>query len=287
MSARRHAAVLAAAASATGPVNVRTTGLAGSSASRSNGSGGGGTTSAIRPQSSSRAPIWKSAPSGPAISSATNCLSGVPRDPPDDLADEVALVERVVARRRARLPPRRLRGEPRRPSSPSRTCPRPTNGWSQPETPEVCDIRCRTSTPSLPFAANSGQYFADRRVDVELAAVDQDERGQAGHRLRGRPDVDDRVLGPRRRPLDVGAAAPDVDDGLAVEVDGHRRAELLAARGCARAPPAPPRTGRRNFRGSRPSGTLLSKARRCAGEDETTVTEAPTTPVQPSCVNSA
>ena len=37
-----------------------------------------------------------------------------PGDPPDDLADEVALVERVVARRGARLPPRRLGGEHRR-----------------------------------------------------------------------------------------------------------------------------------------------------------------------------
>jgi len=78
MSAFRHAGVFASAASATGPVKVRTKGLAGSSAARSNGRGGGGTTSAIRPQSSSRAPIWKSAPMGPAISSATNCLSVLP-----------------------------------------------------------------------------------------------------------------------------------------------------------------------------------------------------------------
>ena len=30
-------------------------------------------------------------------------------------------------------------------------------GCSQAETPEVCDIRCRTSTFFLPLAANSGQ----------------------------------------------------------------------------------------------------------------------------------
>ena len=40
--------------------------------------GGGGITFAIRPQSSSAAPIWKSAPSGPAISSAANRLRGFP-----------------------------------------------------------------------------------------------------------------------------------------------------------------------------------------------------------------
>src|SRR3984893_2344364 len=33
-------------------------------------------------------------------------------------------------------------------------------GWSQPETPEVCDSRWRTLIPALPLAANSGQYLA-------------------------------------------------------------------------------------------------------------------------------
>ena len=78
MSASRQPGVLAASASAGGPVSVLTAGLSGPSASRSNGSGGGGTTPAIRAQSPSAAPIWKSAPSGPAISSATNCFSGLP-----------------------------------------------------------------------------------------------------------------------------------------------------------------------------------------------------------------
>src|SRR5437763_1689695 len=32
-------------------------------------------------------------------------------------------------------------------------------GCAQPETPEVCAIRWRTSMPSLPLAANSGQYL--------------------------------------------------------------------------------------------------------------------------------
>src|SRR5437764_12028077 len=33
-------------------------------------------------------------------------------------------------------------------------------GWSQPETPEVCDSKWRTLIPALPRAANSGQYAA-------------------------------------------------------------------------------------------------------------------------------
>src|SRR6478752_1246997 len=33
-------------------------------------------------------------------------------------------------------------------------------GWSQPETPEVCDSKWRTLIPALPLVANSGQYLA-------------------------------------------------------------------------------------------------------------------------------
>ena len=77
-SARRQAGVFAAAASATGPVKVLYTGLSGSRLARSKGSGGGGVTGAIRSQSASIAPIWKSAPSGPAISSATKVFRGLP-----------------------------------------------------------------------------------------------------------------------------------------------------------------------------------------------------------------
>ena len=67
----------------------------------------------------------------------------------------------------------------------------------------------------------------DRRVDVQLAPVDQHQRGQAGHRLGRRPDVGDGVLGPRDRPGLVAEAAPQVDDDLAVDVHDERRAEFL------------------------------------------------------------
>ena len=78
MSARRQSGVLAAEASRAGPVRVLNAALSVSMVAMSKGSGGGGTTGAMRPQSASAAPIWKSAPSGPAISSATNVFSGVP-----------------------------------------------------------------------------------------------------------------------------------------------------------------------------------------------------------------
>ncbi len=34
-----------------------------------------------------------------------------------------------------------------------------TTGCAHPDTPDVCDMRCRTSMSALPFCANSGQYF--------------------------------------------------------------------------------------------------------------------------------
>ena len=78
MSAFRQPGVFAAFASGAGPRRVRLATLSSGSASRSNGNGGGGTTSAIRPQSASFAPIWKSAPTGPAISAATKSFRCCP-----------------------------------------------------------------------------------------------------------------------------------------------------------------------------------------------------------------
>ena len=75
-SARRHSGEFAAFAGTTGAVKVLTATDSGSG-SRGSADGGGGTTGAIRSQSDSRAPIWKSAPSGRAISAATNCLNDV------------------------------------------------------------------------------------------------------------------------------------------------------------------------------------------------------------------
>ena len=106
--------VQAIVASGGGPVNVLTITLSGSSVSRSIGSGGGGTTFETRWSCSGPSPMWKSAPSGPATSLAKNWPSVQPGDAPDHLADEVTLVQRVIAGRRARLPPRRLGGEHRR-----------------------------------------------------------------------------------------------------------------------------------------------------------------------------
>ena len=77
-------------------------------------------------------PMWKSAPSGPAISSAKNVPTRAAGDAAHDLADEVALGDGVVARRRARLPPRRLGGEQAGRLAPSRRGPSGASGSVQP-----------------------------------------------------------------------------------------------------------------------------------------------------------
>ena len=85
----------------------------------------GGITWATRASCSGRVPMWKSAPSGPAISVGEELAERLAGDPPHDLAHEVALGDGVVARRRARLPPRRLGGEQRRRLVPVVERPRP------------------------------------------------------------------------------------------------------------------------------------------------------------------
>src|SRR6266567_4323972 len=159
MSACRQPAVLAAAASATGPVKVLNAGLCGSMESMSNGSGGGGTTSAMRSQSRSSAPIWKSAPSGPATSSATNRLS--------DFPVILRTISPTMCPWLSAWYPDAVPGSHH--GAWLASCAvdlsqsymsRVTNGCSQPDTPEVCARRCLTSMSCLPLAAYSGQYLA-------------------------------------------------------------------------------------------------------------------------------
>ncbi len=100
-------------------------------------------------------------------------------------------------------------------------------GWSQPETPEVCDSKLANLDPRLAPGRELGPVLGDVRVEVEFAAVDQHERGKRGHRLGGGEHAGDRVLGPRHGAGLVGPAAPQVDHHLAVDVDGERGAEVF------------------------------------------------------------
>jgi hypothetical protein len=112
-SASRHSAVWATSASGAGLVSVLRIGLSSGSWSNGMSNCGGAMSWAIRPESSCRAPIWKSASSGPRDLVADEVFQGLSSCPANQLSDQVPEVERVIARRGARLPPRRLGREQR------------------------------------------------------------------------------------------------------------------------------------------------------------------------------
>src|SRR5262245_20971919 len=68
----------------------------------------------------------------------------------------------------------------------------------------------------------------DRRVQIEQSGLDEAQRADRADRLTNRIEVNDRIALPRSRPRRVGVAAPEIDDGPAVDVDGQRRAHLEA-----------------------------------------------------------
>ena len=230
MSARRQAGVFAASASAGGPVKVLNIGLSGSRRRQVDRQRRGRRRPARSGPSRPRpAPIWKSAPSGPAISSATNVLERAPGDAPDDLADEVALVA--------------ARGSPT-------PCPAPTtaparragavdfsqsymssmaNGWSQPGhaggvAPSGGGPRsppCRwPRTPASSGATGAWTSSSPRSTSISAArfvtvlVVDQTlVIVSSAHGV---------VRSASRQPPQMSTTR------LAVEVDGDRPAELLA-----------------------------------------------------------
>jgi hypothetical protein len=149
-------------------------------------------------------------------------------DAPDDLTDEIPLRDRVVARRCSRFPPRLLRGEQRRRLVP------------------VVEVRrlhrflpAREAGAVTEDVGNLDAFLAvllelrpiarDRRVEVQLRPVGENQRTQGGHRLRRRPHVDDRVALPGLGPRFVAVSSPDVDDGRAVDDHGHTGADICAA----------------------------------------------------------
>ncbi len=149
----------------------------------------------------------------------------VARDAADDLADEVALREGVVARRRARFPPGRLGRQARRAQVPvgellggERLLPS-AQPRGVPHDMAHLDVLLAVGGEFRPVGR-------DRGVEVELAAIVQHQRDQECHRLGRRPDVRQRVAFPWLRLLRVGPASPDVHHRLAVDIDGDRRADV-------------------------------------------------------------
>lgn len=177
----------------------------------------------MRSKSAGRVPMWKSAPSGPASSSAKKAPRAAV-DPSDELPDQVPVVQRVIAGRGARLPPRRLG---RQTCSrglmvvdvgefdgafPSRHAGR-GRGHGAPARPP-----CR-----WPRTPASSRPPDDRR---RAPPVHQQQRAQRSHRLGDREDVHQRVVAPRDGPVGVGVSAPEVDHGFTADRQADRAAEL-------------------------------------------------------------
>jgi hypothetical protein len=82
-----------------------------------------------------------------------------------------------------------------------------------------------------------GPVGGDGFVQVELAAVGEDQTAQRGHGLGGRPHVDDGVALPVAfdarnsgcvvvGAVEGGRAAPQIGDELAADGDRHRRPDI-------------------------------------------------------------
>jgi hypothetical protein len=147
-------------------------------------------------------------------------------DPADDLAHHEPLGQRVVAGQRARLPARRLGGQPRSDRGP------------------VAQVAGGHRAVEVRQARGMGEHVADlhvllarrgelrpvpghRRGQVEIAPVGEDQRAQGHHRLGGRPDVGDGVPFPRGGALRIGVPAPQVGHRLAVHVDRGASADVV------------------------------------------------------------
>lgn len=146
---------------------------------------------------------------------------------PDQFAGEPTERTHVVSVRRAGLPDRRLRGERAHHRLPRERVF---------ERNVALDVReARLVAQHLldrdrvfPVRAELGPHRCNRCRRVEQRSLDQQVRAHTGDALRRRVHEHDRVCTPRRAGAGVGEAAPEVDDGTAVGVHAHGRADFAA-----------------------------------------------------------
>jgi hypothetical protein len=148
-------------------------------------------------------------------------------DPPDHLPHQEPEGERVVAVPGARLPERGLGGQPRAHVVPV-VEPARRKGLAQGRQPGLVVQQVAHEDPLL---AVGGELWPVRRhggIEVELPGGRQQVGAQGGGALGGGHGHAQRVLLPGPAALGVGGAAPQVDDRLAGDGDGHRRPHLAA-----------------------------------------------------------
>ncbi len=150
-------------------------------------------------------------------------------DPANDLADQIPLGHGVVARHGAGLPPGLLGREQGGGFLPViKVLDRHRFGPAWQPGGVAQDV-AEQNTSLLATRPELRPVAGHRRVEVELAGVDQHQGAQGGHGLGGRPDVGDGVALPRHGAGGVDPAAPDVDDQFVVEHDRNRRSEIGVA----------------------------------------------------------
>ena len=155
-----------------------------------------------------------------------------PVDPPDDLADEVAVEAGLLAVPGPRLPERRRRGE-----QPGEVFPVEERlgrlRLAEGEDPRLVGQQVADERPLLPGLRVFRPVAGDGRVQVEFAAFGEEERARGHERLRHRVGVRDRVLRPGQTGLRIGVSAPEIDDEPPVQVDGDGGPQLAPLREAA------------------------------------------------------
>jgi len=146
-------------------------------------------------------------------------------DTPHDFSDEVPEGQGAVAVARARMPQRLLCGQRVDHEIPV-TQSSIGNRLAQRGHTRLVVEQLANGNRFLSVLAELRPVRRDRRVDVELAARGKDVRAQCDATLRARPDDADGVLGPGSFRSGVGDATPEIDDGLSVDGDADRRADL-------------------------------------------------------------
>jgi hypothetical protein len=144
-------------------------------------------------------------------------------DSTDHLADQVAVGGGVIAVRGAGLPTGGLRSEGGDDAVP--VVGRHTSGHVGQAGGVVEEVLHEHAL--LAVLAELRPVGGDRRLRVELAAVDEHVPAQAGEPLGGGGDHDDGVPVPRPGFRRIRPAAPEVDDGLALDRDRHRGPDLV------------------------------------------------------------
>jgi hypothetical protein len=135
----------------------------------------------------------------------------------------------VIARRGARFPERRLRGQAAGDQIPVVQISRLHRIVKAGKAGGMAH-QLRHGHVLLTGRGKLRPVMRDLLFKLQRALVRQPQRGERRHRLGGGIDVDDRVLLPGPRLFGIGPAAPQIDHWLAINRGGETGPEIITAR---------------------------------------------------------